>query len=681
MTDLLAFALGLTIIILSILTLAYFDKKRAERLQRISAIHYESLVEHNPNVVLTVDRDGMIISVNPVAMELLKFKQEEFQSKSMFSLFTEEERQQAEDKFFRLRDEDRKHLEASFQNSEGKWIPMFITFVPIIIDEEMIGAFVIARDNSEIVEYQEQIKKTQRDLINTMQILKSRKKRYKKILSIMSEGVFLYRADHQKVPLNENAYKMFGLEKEAFDEITILEKNIPFIDEQGNPLTVEKNPVAITLNTGNTIIGQVVGFRGKAKTTWLSVNTKLLEPLEFCGDAQVLVTMSDITSRKAMETGIIQAKEEAVRANLAKSEFLSHMSHELRTPLNAILGFSQLLEIKEPLSDQQRIFVQEILKAGRHLLELINEILDLSRIEAGTLKMTFDTIELGTIVEECINLVQSTAAKKGIQIKCDLGKCINLHVYVDPTRLKQIFLNLLENAIKYNKENGQISIVCEYGDNFLYLHFCDTGLGIPAEAQNNIFEPFFRLENPYVEGTGIGLSLVKRLIELMGGEVGVESQVGEGSNFWISLPVARSIQSTPSLSLRQQMVPLPQDKQVTILYIEDHQSNLQLVNEILGTYQSVTLLSAQTGLAGLRMTCEKKIDLILLDLHLPDLNGFEVLERLKANGATEGIPAIAVSANAMKDDIDRALLKGFSDYITKPIDVPAFLSIISKHLE
>jgi signal transduction histidine kinase len=394
-----------------------------------------------------------------------------------------------------------------------------------------------------------------------------------------------------------------------------------------------------------------------------------------------LWTFEDITERKVMENGIIRAKDEAVKANLAKSEFLSNMSHELRTPLNAILGFSQLLEIKEPLSSQQEMFVQEILKGGRHLLNLINEVLDLSRIEAGRMKISTDAIKIGTVIGECLSLVRPAAINKGIQMTSEQSVFWDRYVYADPTRLKQILLNLLENAIKYNRDNGSVFIRCEGQEDYLYVHICDTGIGIPPQAKEKIFEPFYRMEHPRVEGTGIGLSLVKRFIQLMGGKVGVKSRLGEGSDFWISLPMVRSEHPIHQPSLEQPVFSFPQNKEFTILYIEDHLSNIQLVDETLRTIEGVTLLSARTGMAGLQIAKEQKVNLILLDLDLPDINGFAVLEKLKSSIETKSIPVIAVSANAMRDAIDRGIMKGFNEYITKPIDVSAFLNVISKYVK
>jgi len=390
--------------------------------------------------------------------------------------------------------------------------------------------------------------------------------------------------------------------------------------------------------------------------------------------------LEDITERKAMERGIIETKEEAVKANNAKSEFLSRISHELRTPLNGVLGFSQLLELDKTLTNKQQQFIREIIKGGTHLLTLINDVLDLTAIEAGKVKVSIGPIRIRAVIHQCVQFVTPLAEKKGISLSIATSVGEEHMVLADSIRLQQILLNLLDNAIKYNRENGTVLIHSEVKDDLLYVHLIDSGIGIAAAEQQQIFKPFYRSDCNHVEGTGIGLSLVSQLIHLMNGEVGVESSCGNGSDFWISLPLVyapaesgmKLYETTSQLQL--------QDDDYTILYIEDNLLNFQLVEEILATIPGIVLLSATTGIEGIAAAAERRPDLILLDLNLPDLNGYEVLARIKANPECEQTPIIAVSANAMPDEIKQALAYGVAEYITKPIDIPTFLSLLANYV-
>ncbi len=390
----------------------------------------------------------------------------------------------------------------------------------------------------------------------------------------------------------------------------------------------------------------------------------------------------EITERKKMEKTIILAKEEAEKANMAKTEFLSKMSHELRTPLNGVLGFAQLLEMDEALNEQQQKFVQHILKGGRHLLHLINEILDLSRIEIGQLRLIFDMTYLEEIVDESIHMVEPSARKKKITIVKQLDKCQGDSVFVDPTRLKQVMLNLLDNAIKYNKEGGEVRIECQKTDDRLTIYIRDTGEGFSSEEYEKIFTFFYRIKGTKEDGTGIGLSLVKQLVQLMDGTIGVTSKVGEGSVFWFSLPIHHTSILGHETGNRLESVHNYRKTILTykILYVEDNQANLQLMNEVLASQPLYALISASDGKKGIERALKEKVDLIVLDMNLPDMNGYEVFQALKSNEQTKDIPVIALSANAMQADIEAAMSSGFDVYLTKPLNINEFLAVLNEIL-
>ncbi|MFQ5645567.1 MAG: PAS domain S-box protein [bacterium] len=391
----------------------------------------------------------------------------------------------------------------------------------------------------------------------------------------------------------------------------------------------------------------------------------------------------DISKRKETEEALKIAKEEAERANKAKSKFLSHMSHELRTPLNAILGFAQILELDttDPLSPNQKESVTQILKSGRYLLDLINEVLDLSRIESGNLSISVKSINVCEIVSEAISLVEPMAEEFNIGLvdERDSGKFGDYFVMADSTRLKQALFNLLTNAIKYNDEGGKVIISYETSDQFLRIKVEDTGLGIPHEKLSEIFEPFNRLgaENSEVEGTGIGLIITKRLMELMGGTIGIESQPGQGSCFYLDLLTAKSPEPKEGNSFADKVEQVFEKNKPKVLFVDDEPVNLQLFKSIFKQRPDLELLYAHQARLGIEIAREQHPDLILLDINLPDMDGFEVLEVIKADEETKNIPMIAVSGNAMSSDVEKGLSAGFLYYITKPIDVVNFLKIIS----
>jgi PAS domain S-box-containing protein len=387
----------------------------------------------------------------------------------------------------------------------------------------------------------------------------------------------------------------------------------------------------------------------------------------------------DITARKHAEQALIGARDEADRANRAKSEFLSSMSHELRTPMNAILGFGQLMEYDATLSDEHQDNVREILKAGHHLLELINEVLDLAKVESGRIDLSLEPVEVYPIIEECLSLVGTLAGKRDIQLKHNGLE--GAAVRADRTRLKQVLLNLLSNAIKYNREGGSVKLeVQPEGTDRLRIRVTDTGPGIPAERLEELFEPFNRLDAgaTEIEGTGIGLTITRRIVELMGGAVDVESEPGVGSSFWIELP----LESMPGSDHadappdRAASEPHAEAVQHTVLYIEDNPSNIKLVAQILGRRPHIHLITAHTPELGIELALARHPELILLDINMPGMDGYQVMKVLKANASLRVIPIVAVTANAMPRDIERGKTAGFADYLTKPLDVGRFQKIV-----
>lgn len=407
-----------------------------------------------------------------------------------------------------------------------------------------------------------------------------------------------------------------------------------------------------------------------------------LGPVEVDAELLVMTTIRDITERKLVQQSIELAREEAERANSAKSEFLSRMSHELRTPLNAILGFGQLLQM-DTLTAEQRESVEHILRAGNHLLELINEVLEISRIEAGRLSLSLEPISLDEVLRETEDLIRPMIRERNLRLN-EESRSSGLQVQADRQRLRQVLLNLLANAAKYNRPGGSVTVAAtRMPEGRLRVSVTDTGPGIAEEKRQRLFTPFERLgaEQTDVEGTGLGLALSQRLAEAMGGTLGVDSVPGQGSTFWLELSEADSsaaIAAADEAAVRDQARVSPTR---TVLYIEDNLASLQLIERIFSRWQGVKLLSAMQGSLGLDLAGQHTPHLILLDLHLPDMHGMEVLERLRADPATKDIPVIVTSADATPGQQDRLISAGADGYMTKPLDIPEFLSVIQKHLE
>ncbi|MDH5656684.1 MAG: ATP-binding protein [Spirochaetia bacterium] len=397
---------------------------------------------------------------------------------------------------------------------------------------------------------------------------------------------------------------------------------------------------------------------------------------------------NQIHEKELIEKELTVAKNKAEEANNAKSEFLSRMSHELRTPMNSILGFAQLLEdehlIRKDYSLQKKI--KQILKGGWHLLSLIDEVLDLSKIEAGKVKFSIENVNINDILESSLELLEETARTEGIEIIqrsiCDAT------VRVDFLRIKQVFMNVLSNAIKYNQEKGKVLIDCSIKDDNVILAVEDTGMGISKEKLHLVFEPFERL-NPkasQIPGTGIGLYISKKLMNFMNGDISMESIEGSGSKFFITIPLAHANDRKTGSEHKIDHAPEEKNdinKNITgsILYIEDNPSNVLLVEDILEKRPGIKLIHSPDAESGLSIAKEQIPDMILLDMHLPGMSGLEFLEERAKYPELLKIPVTVLSANALDNDIKKAKQYEIVDYLTKPLRIPRFLEILDSNIQ
>lgn len=395
----------------------------------------------------------------------------------------------------------------------------------------------------------------------------------------------------------------------------------------------------------------------------------------------------DLSDLRRTEQALRQSLAEAERASASKSEFLSRMSHELRTPLNAVIGFSQVLQNDpiDKLTEEQQDNVEEILQAGRHLLDLINEILDLARIESGHLAISLEPFSILRLFEESRSLITPLADQRGISVEhipcCPEGNCFCM-LFCDPLRTRQILLNLLSNAVKYNRDNGAVFMGCKSLDNgFCRISISDTGTGIDEAFLPKLFEPFERAvpDGGGIEGSGIGLALAKRLVEAMGGQIGVETTLGQGSVFWFDLPAAgcftEEAQSTGSLQKEQNTTDIDTTR-YTVLSVEDNPANQRLIRKILASRPAVSVLETDNAEDGFELIRNCRVHLALMDINLPGMDGFEALAQLRSAAETATLPVIAISANALQSEVERALSAGFAAYLTKPVDVTRLLEQI-----
>ena len=488
------------------------------------------------------------------------------------------------------------------------------------------------------------------------------------IIRSMGEALIVTGADRKIRTVNQEALSMLG-----YSEAELL----------GQPATLvlgaNGSDAEIVGSTGVELV-----YRTKSGTSIPVLFSASPMRGEDGRDAGQVWLAQDITERKLAEAQLREAKRQAEAANLAKSEFLSRTSHELRTPVNAILGFGQLLEIAE-MEEDDRESLGQIMKGGRHLLRLINEVLDIAGIESGRRTLSREPVRIGDVARDALDMTRGLARARSIEIRTELGLQENDYVVADRQRLQQVLLNLLSNAVKYNRAGGTVTLTCEertQGE--VRISVRDTGLGIPPEGLAKLFVPFERLGavETGIEGTGLGLASSKIFAEAMNGVLGVDSVVGEGSVFWLELrraaPPSEELELEPESGIASCEV--SDVLGGTVLYIEDNPANLKLVKRVLARYPQIEFLSATRGEDGVRLARKAHPDLILLDLHLPDFWGDEVLRRLRKDSTTCEIPVVMLSADATQHQIDRLMAAGAYSYMTKPIDCQRLIEVVGEIL-
>ncbi len=435
-----------------------------------------------------------------------------------------------------------------------------------------------------------------------------------------------------------------------------------------------------TIDDGRTWTGQLL-LRRKNGTQFIASNN-IGAIKNDNGELQYIFNIfSDYSQELARRNELAQAKDAAEIANQAKSDFLSSMSHELRTPMNAILGFAQMLEYDSGLNPDQQDNVAEILKGGRHLLALINEVLDLAQIESGHTNLSLEPMDLAELIGDCLQLIQPLADARHIRIQCTVPP--HATVRADRVRCKQALLNLLSNAVKYNHEGGDIRVTVQaLANGYLRTSVADTGKGIPPENLAELFRPFNRLGAEYseIEGTGIGLTITQRLVRLMGGEMGVSSVVGEGTTFWADLPADSMHSDAAAQTHGTDTATSAWERRYCVLCIDDNPVNLKLVAQTMGLRPHIDLITAHTPELGLALARAHRPSLVLLDINMPGMDGYQLLKLLKADEQLCHTPVIAITANAMPRDVARGMAAGFSHYLTKPLDIAPFLQTVDRVL-
>jgi PAS domain S-box-containing protein len=617
------------------------------------------LIESSPDALVIVDLDGRIVHVNKQLEELFGYVREELVGEDIEVLVPETQRERHREHRARYvtSPKPRPMVCVRGLRKDGSQVPIDISLNPVRTPKGILIVSTI-RDVAERERMDEEVRRN--ELL------------FRGLLESAPDAKVIVDGDARIVIVNTQAEKLFGYTREELTgqhvEMLLPER---FRDQHrrdrggfiGAPTT---RPMGAGLEL----------FARRKDGSEFPVDISL-SPHEGPDGLLILAAIRDVTEKKRAEWEIRRFAAEAEKANAAKSEFLSRMSHELRTPLNSILGFAQVLEL-DGLSEEQRANVGYIVRAGRHLLSLINEILDMAQIESGRIDLSVEPVAVSSVIAEAIEFVAPLAEERSVEVRAVAPESDGRYAFADQQRLLQVLLNLLGNAVKYSGPNAEVAVSWGAADgDLIRIQVHDTGPGISAEELDNIFAPFERLESAErrIEGTGLGLTLARSLIEAMGGAISVSSAIGEGSTFSVDLPAAPTPEAT-----RREVSPLyPSAKSTrTVLHIEDNLVGQRLVERILTRLPGLEVLGASQGTVGIDFARRYRPDAILLDLHLPDLRGEEVLRRLHEDPDTREIPVVVVSADTSREIADRIVRDGARAFLTKPIDAEVLLAVVDE---